>query len=79
MSIYDDVEYDDEGNIIDPCEFHYGGYNGDGMDADLNCLDFLISKNCMYSFGQSNPADEWCGFMCNVRGPCQLVEADENR
>jgi hypothetical protein len=73
---YLEEEYDEDGNPIDPCESEYEGYDGDGMDVDMNCLDYLIAKNCFYCFGNPNVADEWCSFMCHVRGPCHLFEEE---
>ena len=74
---YYEDEYDEDGNPIDPCESEYEGYHGDGMDLDINCLDYIISRDCCYCFGNPNPADEWCSFMCSARGPCQLMKSHE--
>jgi len=64
-------EYDEEGNPIDPCETEYQTYRGDGMDLDLNCLEYMIQRDCCYCFGNPNVVDEWCSFVCSVRGPCR--------
>ncbi len=79
-SVYDEEsyfeeEYDEEGNLIDPCESELAGYNGNGMDVDINCLDYLISRDCAYCFGNPDVVDEWCSFMCSARGPCHLMNS----
>ena len=66
-------EYDEDGNIVDPCESVYQVYSGDGMDVDMNCLEYLESRDCCYVFGNPNPVDEWCSFMCSVREPCRIL------
>ena len=75
---YFEQDYDEEGNPIDTCESEYAGYHGDGMDVDINCLEYLIAKNCHYCFGNPNVVDEWCSFVCPVRGPCHHMAKEWN-
>lgn len=76
---YFEEEYDEEGNPINPCEFEYAGYQGDGMDVDMNCLDYLIGRDCCYQFSNPNVVDEWCSFMCSVRGPCHMMNEEAEK